>query len=61
MVDKTALSGLYAVSLRYAIANTDDVPDITTALREQLGLMLQSVDAPTDVLVIDHIERPSAN
>jgi uncharacterized protein (TIGR03435 family) len=32
-----------------------------TALREQLGLALVAVDAPTSVLVIDHIERPTEN
>ena len=28
---------------------------------EQLGLKLESIKAPEEVLVIDHIERPSAN
>ncbi len=31
------------------------------ALREQLGLKLQSAKAPLRILVIDHIERPSEN
>ena len=31
------------------------------ALREQLGLKLQSTKAPLRILVIDHIERPSEN
>jgi len=26
-----------------------------------LGLQLQSTKAPVDVLVIDHVEKPSAN
>jgi uncharacterized protein (TIGR03435 family) len=34
---------------------------LTTALREQLGLKLQSRRAPVDVLVISRAERPSAN
>ena len=36
-------------------------PSIFTALEETLGLKLESGKAPLDVLVIDHIERPSEN
>jgi bla regulator protein blaR1 len=31
------------------------------AVREQLGLKLESTKAPVPMLVIDHIERPSEN
>jgi uncharacterized protein (TIGR03435 family) len=31
------------------------------AVREQLGLKLESTKAPLQTLVIDHIERPSEN
>ncbi|HEX3941113.1 MAG TPA: TIGR03435 family protein [Acidobacteriaceae bacterium] len=34
---------------------------IFTALREQLGLRLESTKAPVDFLVTDHVERPSEN
>ncbi len=36
-------------------------PPIFTAIQEQLGLKLESAKGPVDVLVIDHVERPSAN
>jgi uncharacterized protein (TIGR03435 family) len=43
---------------------TDDPkapPDLYRALQEQLGLKLEATKATTDVFVIDHIEKPSAN
>jgi uncharacterized protein (TIGR03435 family) len=34
---------------------------IFTALEEQLGMRLRSATGPVEVLVIDHVERPSPN
>jgi len=36
-------------------------PSIFRALQDQLGLRLESAKGPVDVLVIDHVERPSEN
>jgi uncharacterized protein (TIGR03435 family) len=36
-------------------------PSIFSAIQEQLGLKLESTKAPVDVLVIDHVEKPSEN
>jgi uncharacterized protein (TIGR03435 family) len=65
VVDQTGLKGLYAFTLRFssnldATADSSE-PSIYTALQEQLGLELESTKAQVDVLVIDHVERPSAN
>ena len=36
-------------------------PSIFAALQQQLGLRLESVKGPVEILVIDHIEKPSEN
>ena len=70
--DKTGLKGSYDFTLSWteerilhgpgdAGANPPDRPSIFTAVQEQLGLKLESRKGPVGVLVIDHVERPSAN
>jgi uncharacterized protein (TIGR03435 family) len=65
IIDKTSLTGKYEVNLTWAWndepGSGDNGPSIFTALQEQLGLKLESARAPIDVVVIDHIERPSEN
>jgi uncharacterized protein (TIGR03435 family) len=66
--DQTGLAGRFNLRLTWtpdwlatATENPNPLPDFFTAIQEQLGLKLVSTKAPVDVLVIDHIERPSAN
>ena len=66
LVDQTGLTGRYDFKLRYTYdeAHATDPnapPGLFTAIQEQLGLKLDAVKAPADVLVIDHIEKPSEN
>ncbi len=65
VIDKTGLTGLYNIDLTWAWndepGSGDNGPSIFTALQEQLGLKLEPAKAPVDVVVIDHIERPSEN
>jgi len=65
VINDTGLSGRYDVSLSWTPeldqASEANGPSIFTALQEQLGLKLESKREPIDVIVIDHIERPSQN
>jgi len=67
VVDLTGLPGKYDLRLKWTFdedkAPTDGsaAPSMFTAVQEQLGLKLEPVKAPADVLVIDHMEKPSAN
>jgi uncharacterized protein (TIGR03435 family) len=42
-------------------ASDNPAPNLFTAIQEQLGLKLDAVKAPADVMVIDHVEKPSEN
>ncbi len=41
--------------------SADAPPNLYTAIQEQIGLKLEATKAPADVMVIDHVEKPSAN
>jgi uncharacterized protein (TIGR03435 family) len=61
VVDRTALTGNYVFELEFSVKEDDGLPSLQTAIEEQLGLKLESIKAPIEVLVVDHIERPTAN
>jgi uncharacterized protein (TIGR03435 family) len=62
VTDTTGLNGTFDLQLQWSDdthqTNTD-APSIFTAVREQLGLRLDSSRTPVDALVIDYIERPN--
>jgi uncharacterized protein (TIGR03435 family) len=47
--------------VRGQFAGDPNGPSIFTAVQEQLGLRLEARKIPTDVIVIDHAEKPDAN
>lgn len=75
VIDKTGLGRAYdftlewvpeSVGVKGAIEARDapvdqDGPSLLTALKEQLGLRLESHKGPVEVLVIDGAEKPSTN
>ncbi len=44
-----------------AAADPDAPPDLFAAMEQQLGLHMQKTKAPVEVMLIDRIEKPSAN
>ena len=74
IVNKTGLTGKFDIRLEYlpaasAVSVADDSnqadtqPEATllTAVKEQLGLKLTAINGTRQIIVIDHVERPSGN
>jgi uncharacterized protein (TIGR03435 family) len=68
VIDQTELKDSYAIKLQWArdAAKGISEPDISrpslfTAVREQLGLRLESARLPVKVFVIDEVQRPGEN
>ncbi len=75
VVDQTGLTDRYDFQLKWtpdsaqapganpapAADNPDAPPDLFTAFLQQLGLKIESTKAPVEVMVIDKVEKPSAN
>jgi uncharacterized protein (TIGR03435 family) len=71
VTNRTGLQGTYALTLTYSAGRgafasadagpPDGAPELFTALKEQLGLKLQTERTMVPVFVVDYIERPSDN
>jgi len=73
VIDRTGRAEKFNISLKWlpdaeqalpasdAIPLPPDTPSLFTALREQLGLKLESGKAAVELLVIDHAEMPGEN
>jgi uncharacterized protein (TIGR03435 family) len=62
VVDRTGLQGNFAFELEWA-PDPDDLsgPSVFIALQEQLGLKLEPQKGSVEILVIEHVEKPSEN
>lgn len=66
LVDQTGLKGAYDFELRYGLgdrlaSDANALPEIFTAIKEQLGLRFQPCKAMVRVLVVDDVAQPSAD
>jgi len=68
VIDRSGVTGLFDIELEFTPPRTADDPaaaqggvSVFTALREQLGLRLESARGPGEFLVIDAVERPTEN
>jgi len=59
VVDQTGLTGVFDAELVWSESETG--PSLFTAIQEQLGLKLEAQRGPVDVLVIDHVARPTSD
>lgn len=65
--DQTGLTAKYdlALDLTPYLPSTDERPDIAgmmvTAIREQLGLKMEARRSPVEVMIVERLEKPSAN
>jgi uncharacterized protein (TIGR03435 family) len=57
-IDRTGLTGEYDFKLAWDEATG---PDLSTALREQLGLRMEAEKVPVSTFTVDSAEKPSAN
>jgi uncharacterized protein (TIGR03435 family) len=66
VVDRTGLKGVYEFDLEFdpnpnPLAHHEQ-PDVCIAVQEQLGLKLEERKEAFDIIiVVDHMEKPSAN
>jgi uncharacterized protein (TIGR03435 family) len=71
VVNHTGLEGAFDVTLQWSVESGGPAkpaegaviegPSIFTAIQEQLGLRLRVRKVPVEVIVIDHVEKPSEN
>lgn len=65
VIDRTGVDGRYDVKLEWAPdgerGTNAEGPSLFTAVEEQLGLKLVAEKGPVEMLVIDHVERPTGN
>jgi uncharacterized protein (TIGR03435 family) len=75
VVDHTGIAGQFTFEIQYEFVrdttrgipglggplNSDSMSSLLKSLEEQLGLKLEATKTPVEILVIEHVEKPSEN
>lgn len=61
VVDRTGLAGNFDIDMKWTPDELGTNAELFTALQDQLGLKLEAIRAPVEVIVIDSAQRPAAN
>ena len=63
VVNRTCREGIYRVDMSFHRATNEpgEGPNVTTALRDLMGLQLQSTKEKIDSVVVGNVERPASN
>jgi uncharacterized protein (TIGR03435 family) len=74
VVNKTGLTGIYSYTLTYALQQgagptvgpaettaSDPAPTVINAVEDQLGLKLQRGTESVEIVVVDHVDKPTVN
>jgi uncharacterized protein (TIGR03435 family) len=66
IIDETSLTGTYEYAFDFTPddfnpAEPTDSPTLANAVKQATGLILEKTKIPVQVLVVDHVERPSGN
>ncbi len=63
--DRTGMSGVFDYNVVFARddnpADVSGLPTLAVALQQELGLRLEKSKAQVEVLIVDHVEKPSEN
>jgi uncharacterized protein (TIGR03435 family) len=65
VLDRTGLTGPFDYNIVFSRedspSDTGGPPALNTALQEEMGIRLEKTKSPVEIIVVDHVEMPSAN
>jgi uncharacterized protein (TIGR03435 family) len=66
IIDETALTGTYDYAFDFTPDDfppdqPTDSPTLANALKRETGLILEKIKLPVQILVVDHVEKPTPN
>lgn len=65
VLDRTGLTGLFDYNIVFSRednpSDANGPPALATALQEEMGLRLEKTRSQVEIIVVDHVEKPTAN